>query len=214
MVEKSRTLEAGFKRDTGGLRFDTTAYYTKYQGFIFRQLTGETCDVTINSCSPTGGGGDLKQVIFGQKDATFYGVELTGEYDVAPLWRGVWGVAGRYDFVRAKFDDGENVPRIPPHRLGGYYRDADWRARVDLLHALSQDETAPHETPTPGYSLLTAELSYTLRLASDGGLVPQLTIGLKGENLLDDDVRNSASFKKDEVLLPGRNVRLFGIVKF
>ena len=48
VVEKSRTLEAGFKRDTGGLRFDTTAYYTKYQGFIFRQLTGETCDVTIN----------------------------------------------------------------------------------------------------------------------------------------------------------------------
>ena len=53
-----------------------------------------------------------------------------------------------------------------------------------------------------------------MRLGSDGRIAPELVIGLKGENLLDDDVRISASFKKDEVLLPGRNVRLFGIVKF
>jgi iron complex outermembrane receptor protein len=39
------------------------------------------------------------------------------------------------------------------------------------------------------------------------------TIGIKGENLLDDDVRNSASFKKDQILLPGASVRLFGTVK-
>jgi iron complex outermembrane recepter protein len=39
------------------------------------------------------------------------------------------------------------------------------------------------------------------------------TIGIKGENLLDDDVRNSASFKKDEILLPGASVRLFADVK-
>ena len=39
---------------------------------------------------------------------------------------------------------------------------------------------------------------------------PKLTIGLKGENLLDQDIRDSTSFKKDEVLQPGANVRLFG----
>ena len=40
-----------------------------------------------------------------------------------------------------------------------------------------------------------------------------MTIGLRGENLLDDDIRNSVSFKKDEVLQSGRNMRLFGSVK-
>jgi iron complex outermembrane recepter protein len=35
-----------------------------------------------------------------------------------------------------------------------------------------------------------------------------------GNNLLDDDIRNSVSFKKDEVLLPGRSVRLFATLKF
>jgi iron complex outermembrane receptor protein len=37
-----------------------------------------------------------------------------------------------------------------------------------------------------------------------------MTIGLKGDNLLDDDVRHHVSFKKDEVLLPGRTIRLYG----
>ena len=46
-----------------------------------------------------------------------------------------------------------------------------------------------------------------------GGVVPEWTIGVRGDNLLDDDVRNHVSFKKDEVLLPGRSVRLFGSIK-
>jgi iron complex outermembrane recepter protein len=35
-----------------------------------------------------------------------------------------------------------------------------------------------------------------------------------GNNLLNDDMRNSASFKKDEVLLPGASVRGFVRVGF
>ena len=43
--------------------------------------------------------------------------------------------------------------------------------------------------------------------------MPEITIGIRGENLLNDDIRNSVSYKKDEVLQPGANVRLFGTVK-
>ncbi len=215
-IETAKTVELGFGQAHGALRFDASAYYTKFDGFIFRQLTGETCDATLASCSPGGAGGDLKQVIFDQLDATFYGVELATEYDVAPIWNGLWGVSGQYDFVRAEFDNGENVPRMPPHRLGGgiYYRDRAWQARTALLHAFRQDEIGLNETPTNGYTLLTAEVSYTLTLDARGAIAPQLLIGLKGQNLLDDDVRNSASFKKDEVLLPGADVRVFGSVLF
>ena len=43
--------------------------------------------------------------------------------------------------------------------------------------------------------------------------MPEITVGIRGENLLNDDIRNSVSYKKDEVLLPGVNVRLFGALK-
>jgi iron complex outermembrane receptor protein len=118
--------------------------------------------------------------------------------------------------VHAKFDDGEFVPRMPPHRLGGglCYRDAAWVTRASLLHAFRQNGIATNETPTSSYTLLNVELSYTIRGSPEGGgIVPVTMIGIKGENLLDDDVRNSASFKKDEILLSGASVRLFADVK-
>jgi iron complex outermembrane recepter protein len=184
--ERARTAELGFKRAVGDFRFDASVYYTSFGGFIFKDLTGRTCDVTFDSCEGNnpGGGGDLKQLIFQQKDATFYGAELLTEYDVARVWNGFWGVEGQYDFVPAKFDDGEFVPRMPPHRLGGglYYRDAAWVARASLLHAFRQNEIATNETPTSSYTLLNAELSYTIRGVAEGGIVPVTTIGIKGEN--------------------------------
>ena len=213
--EKARTIELGLKRAVGGIRFDTTAYYTQFDGFIFRQVTGETCDVTIASCSPSGPGGGLKQIIFGQRDATFYGAELAGEYDVTPIWNGVWGLSSQYDFVHAQFSNGEFVPRIPPHRLGGglYYRDRNWRASVGVLHAFAQNEISLEATRTDGYSLVNLEVSYTQKLTTANAWGPEFTIGMRGDNLLNDDVRNSASFKKDEVLAPGASVRVFGSIK-
>jgi iron complex outermembrane receptor protein len=209
--EEARTVEIGLKRSEGAFRFDTSAYYTVFDGFIFKELTGATCDDELSTCAP-GDGRELKQVVFQQRDATFYGVELAGEYDVARVWRGLWGVSAQYDFVRAEFSDGENVPRIPPHRLGGgvYYRDMNWAAAVNLLHAFNQDEIGFGETPTAGYTLLGATASYTVPATAGR---PEFTVGLQGSNLLNDDVRNAVSFKKDEVLEPGASVRLFGSVK-
>src|SRR4029453_7369905 len=101
------------------------------------------------------------------------------------------------------------------HRLGAgiYYRDTHWLARMNLLHAFAQHEFATFDTPTPGYNLLNAELSYTTKLDRHASLTPEITVGIRGENLLNDDIRNSVSFKKDEVLLPGVNVRMFGTFK-
>lgn len=216
--EKAQTLEVGLKRPAGKFRYDANGYYTNYDGFIYRDLTGLVCGGTLDSCATALDEEEtFDQVLFQQRNATFYGVELLGEYDVAQIWRGIWGIDGQYDFVRARFDNGENVPRIPPHRLGGglYYRDSNWFARVGLLHAFDQDQVAPEEPTTPGYTLLNAELSYVVKTAGPAGLAPIMRIGLKGENLLDDEVLNSASFKRREgVLEPGANVRLFGSLRF
>lgn len=214
-IEKASTVEAGLKRAEGPFRFEATAYYTQYKGFIYRQLTGETCDEDFASCAP-GDAGELNQAIYEQRDATFRGVEVAAQFDAMPLAGGILGLDGQYDFVRAKFDDGTNVPRIPPQRLGGgvFWRDAEWFARVGLLHAFAQNDPGDNETPTAGYNLLRAEITHTRRLANNAFGAKELVVGVVGDNLLNDDVRNSASFKKDEVLLPGRGVKGFATVKF
>jgi iron complex outermembrane receptor protein len=215
--EKASTAEIGLKKATGPLRFDASAYYTHYQGFIYRQLTGVTCGTVLVDCDlPVPPDESFAQVVFQQRNATFYGAELAAQYDVAPIWNGVWGVDAQYDFVRARFEDGENVPRIPPHRLGGgvYYHDASWLARIGTLHAFDQDEFGINEIATPGYTLVSAELSYTTLVKAPDGTASQVTIGVKGENLADEEVLNHTSFKRrEEVLQPGASVRAFGIVK-
>jgi iron complex outermembrane recepter protein len=211
-IEGANTFEIGLKRAKGGFRFDLSAYRTRFQNFIYKRFTGATCDDDFASC---GTGTELDQVVYSQRDATFTGAEALAEYDVARLWGGLWGIEGRYDFVHAVFDDGTFVPKLPPHRLRGgvYWRDTNWLARINLLHAFAQHEFATFDTPTPGYNLLNAELSYKLKQSPQAGVVPEVTIGLRAENLLDDDIRNSVSYNKDEVLQPGRSVRLFGSVK-
>ena len=210
--EKAKTIEFGVKKAAGRFRFDGSIYATRFDGFISKGLTGVGCGGTINTC---GVEDELDQLVFEQRDARFYGAEFIAQYDIAPIWNGVWGIEGQYDFVNAKFDNGDNVPRIPPHRLGGalYYRDGQWFARAAVLHAFDQDRFAFNETPTDGYTLISAELSYTTRLQSSHGLTPEFTIGIKGENLSDEEVRVHSSFKKDEVLQPGASVRVFGSMK-
>ncbi|MCK8783916.1 TonB-dependent receptor [Roseomonas sp. NAR14] len=212
-VESARTVELGLSRPAGALRFDGSVYFSQYGGFIYRALTGNSCDDTFASCGP-GGGREFIQTNYSQRDARFYGGELSGQLDLLPIGDGMFGVSARYDLVRAEFDGGGNVPRIPPQRLGGglWYRSPSWQASVDYLHAFEQTRTSENETRTPGYNLLNARIGYTARL--EGRTPREIGLFVAGTNLLDVDMRNSASFKKDQVLLPGRTVRLLATMTF
>lgn len=212
-LEQANTAEIGIKRARGDTRFEASVYYTRFQDYIFKNFTGVRCDDTFATCGAPGATFD--QIIYAQRDATFIGGEFQIEHDVARVWNGTWGVEAQYDIVRATFADGSSVPKIPPQRLGGglFYRSMDWTARVNLLHAFAQNRLGAFETTTAGYNLLNAELSYTTKMPV-GGRVIETTLGLKGENLLNDDIRFHQSYKKDEVLQPGRNIRIFASTKF
>ncbi|QUS42615.1 TonB-dependent receptor [Tardiphaga alba] len=212
-IETAESLELGLKRSTGQLRFEANIYYTRYLDFIFKQVTGNFCTDVFASC---GAAGPLLQVAYGQRDANFRGAELMAQLDVAPMHDGMFGLDGQFDVVRATFADGSNVPRIAPMRLGGgiWFRSAAWYARLGLLHAFTQDDIALNETSTAGYNLLKAEVSYTHTFAKVDGGLRDLTIGVVGDNLLDERIRNHISFKKAEVLQPGLGVRLFTTLRF
>lgn len=49
-IEKARTVEIGLRKPKGQFRFEATAYYTRFQDFIYRRLTGATCDEDFTAC--------------------------------------------------------------------------------------------------------------------------------------------------------------------
>jgi iron complex outermembrane receptor protein len=210
-IEAAESIELGLRRATGPFRFEATVYYTRFNGFIYRRLTGNFCDDT-GDCTVAAG---TNEAIYSQNDAIFRGGEFQSQWDIARLGRGVVGIEDQFDIVRATFTDGSNVPRIPPARLGGgiYWRDVNWFARVKLLHAFAQNNVADiAENATPAYDDLRAEVSYNWKIAKPRPDEPsEVTVGLAGINLLNRDIRNSVSYTKNEALMPGAGVRLFAL---
>lgn len=213
-TETAQTFEAGLRRAQGPFRFEANVFYTTFKGFIYRRLTGNTCDEAGDCTAPA----ELNEAIYSQADATFRGGEFQSQWDIAPLGAGILGIENQFDVVRATFWDGSNVPRIPPVRLGGgaYWRDANWLARVRLIHAFAQNDiAAAGETTTPGYDDLRAELSYNWRNAKPRfDQLSEVTVGISGSNLLNRDIRSSVSYSKDQVQMPGVSVRLFASVRY
>ena len=141
---------------------------------------------------------------------------MAWQWDLLPVATGIFGVDGQYDFVRATFTDGSNVPRMPPMRVGGgtYWRNDNWFVRMGLLHAFGQSDLGQNDTPTAGYNLLKMEISNKQYWRDSPWGAAEITTGLVGDNLLDVDVRNSVQFHKDEILMPGRSIKFFMNAKF
>ncbi|ABE41265.1 TonB-dependent receptor [Rhodopseudomonas palustris BisB5] len=215
-IETAKSVEVGLRRADGPFRFEITAYYTQFSGFIYRRLTGNSCD-DVSCVDPATGTLELNQAIYAQRDATFRGGEFQSQLDVAQIYGGTWGIENQFDVVRATFADGTNVPRIPPLRVGGglFWRDANWLTRINLLHAFAQNDVAPiAETTTSGYNLLKAEISYRTKLDPNAWGAREMLVGLVGNNLLNENIRNAVSYSKDNVLMPGIGVRAFANLKF
>jgi iron complex outermembrane receptor protein len=61
---------------------------------------------------------------------------------------------------------------------------------------------------------LKAEISYKTKLDLSWFGAREMMVGLVGNNLLNENIRNSVSYTKDVVLMPGIGVRAFANLKF
>ena len=152
-----------------------------------------------------GPGNELDELFYTQEDAWFAGGELEARYWLTDLLGGRLGLDAQLDYVRARLDDSGNVPRITPMRWGGglWFDHARVRTRVGFLHHEEQTKTADFEDSTSGFTTLDATASVRVH----EGRTP-VDLILSGRNLLDAKGRNHVSFNKDDVVLPGRTVRI------
>ena len=191
-LRKERANQAELGLRYRGSRVDAKAsvYQTHFDGFIYLADTGLVED-------------DLPVRQWTQADATFRGFEgevLTHliDNDAGKLNLRLFG-----DRVRATLDDGSNLPRIAPSRLGAdlAWDGGTWRASLGATRYARQDEVAIGETPTGGYTLVNAHVAYHRDNDRYGW-----ELFLDGNNLTDEEARVHTSFLKETVVLPGRGV--------
>lgn len=203
-IERANSLEGTLRVRTDNFRLEGSLWGAKFDDYIYGRLTGRTCDdagVCVESDDE-----ELKEMDYTQQAATFWGAEARATIGLAQGGAGRLEAQVLADYVRATLDDGGgNVPRIPPYHVGGglTWSGASLEASFLLKYSGAQTRTALAESRTGGYASLDAQVSWRpMPTNRDVELV------LAGSNLTDSTQRNAIALNKDEVILPGRDVRL------
>ncbi|MGB2336741.1 MAG: TonB-dependent receptor domain-containing protein, partial [Alcanivorax sp.] len=149
---------------------------------------------------------DFRLIKYSQRDATFTGAEASvSYYGIDPVGITVFG-----DTVRATFDDGGYLPRIPAKRLGTRLNSylGNFDGELEFYRSFAQDQISGFEETTPSYDMVNATLSYRLRGDQ------RYTFYVRGNNLLGEEVFNHSSFLASTVPEPGRNVTVGTRIEF
>lgn len=177
--EVSNGIDAQLKWKQNGHSVTFGAYATRFQNFIGLFDSGVVDPVSL-----------LPIANFQAVPALFKGLEFDGKFALNDEWT----LKLRGDYVHAKDTrNNEYLPRISPWRVGGGldYRLGHWNARVDVLRAFKQKDVAENELKTDGYTNVSAMVAYTLPVKY------HIELFAKANNLLNDEIREHASFLKD-----------------
>jgi iron complex outermembrane receptor protein len=191
-IEKSNGAELHVQRTTGPVRIQGSVYYSKFSNFIFEAPTGAIQD-------------GLPVYAQRQGKADYYGFEVEADAKFGKAFGIDWSGELTSDAVRAKIANFGNAPQIPPLRvLGGI---TGTRGQVDgtveVEHVWNQNDIAPNETPTAGYTMVNASFDWHAFAEH-----PELTLSLTANNIFNVNARRHASELKDYAPLGGRDIRL------
>ena len=191
--ETSNNIEFGYRRHSGSITGEISAYYNKIDDYIFFNLTGENINKQFVAVYQAG-------------DVTFRGLEAEMSLAVYES-NGISGELSFFgDIVNAEFDAGGNVPRIPPTKLGmelRYFAD-NWSAHIHATRFGSQNDTGMLELETDNYILVSVYADYHVPIGGDS----EFKLFVRGDNLLDKEIRNHTSLLKNFAPESGRGVTL------
>ncbi len=171
--ETSTNLELGYHWHGDNIQFSSNIFYNQVKDFIYAENLNEIID-------------DLNGYQYTQADATFKGFETELKIQFHPQWN----LRVFSDNVRATLDDGGDLPRITPARVGSSldFNLNQCRANISATHAAKQNHAGHDESETDSYNRLDARVDYTFNNAG-----ADYTLFAKATNLTNADIRNNES---------------------
>lgn len=187
-TETSTNIEIALRKHMGDVQGQLNIFYNDISDYIFLSDTENVTDEGVMISA------------YEQQDAKFRGIE-------AELTTPIWTKDNQRleltlfgDYVRADFDRGGDVPRITPMRYGAElaYTTEAWIIKLRVTDVDEQDKVAANEFETDGYTLVSLYADYHLHLSGQ-----EVVVFAKGNNLLDEEVRNHTSLLKNFAPEPG-----------
>tara|TARA_R110000868_G_scaffold26347_4_gene101542 strand:- start:17546 stop:19528 length:1983 start_codon:yes stop_codon:yes gene_type:complete len=220
--ETALSFEASARYDSGPFRFEVNLFRIAFDNYIALVETGGvwwsdedagTSGFAASESDPSipVDAGSIAVVNFVQRDATFTGGEISVRSELFEAGGFIFSGEAALDLVQAEFDGGAHPPRIPPRTatLALEGENERWTGRIELVDTASQTRVAAFETATPGYTFVNAGIAFR-PFGRDG----TLTLRIDGRNLTDELGRVHTSFLKEDLPLPGRNLRFTVMTSF
>jgi iron complex outermembrane receptor protein len=205
-LETSLSADITFRKFEGNVGIIVSAFYNRIDDYYYQRNIGLTSEIfeeeghdEDESLEEEHGHEDdaFDIFVYEQSDVDLYGIESEFIYQVTPSFTAkLFG-----DYIRAELTSGENLPRIPPLRIGSEfnYTGNKFSATLTAQRYFDQNKTAENETSTDGYTIVDANFNYYVN-----GIGDDLVVFLKVDNITDEEARVHTSFLKDSVPLPAR----------
>lgn len=187
VLETARSIDLTFGKTDGATEFELGLFHKNIDDYVFARL------VSID--------GRNRFLVYTASDARLSGIDGQISHRLDPRSR--FTIFG--DYVDADLrGQNDNLPRIPPGRLGGRYAYAGGpvTADVEYYRTFAQGRVASYETRTPGYDMVNATVAYRFDL----GAAKAVELYMRGTNLTNQLAFAHTSFVKDQSPLRGRSI--------
>ena len=207
--EVSYNLDLGYRFNADWMTAEFNLFHNWVNDYIYqrqdyRVFNEELDDFELICSGPPGA--CLPVLQSAQANAIFRGFEAK---TVFPLMQNRYGAIDLTlfgDYTRGTFDQGGNVPRMPPLRYGLQlsYEKNDWSANARLTRGEAQTYAGENQSNTPGYLLLNLAAQYSLATFHDS----EVMLFAAGKNMLNENIRNSTSYLRNFAPEPGRSAEI------
>jgi iron complex outermembrane receptor protein len=202
--ETSYNLDLGYRFKSDWLRAEIDLFHNWAGDYIYQQRSGAFVDKHGEACTDEHECFPLLEA--SQGDAIFKGYEAKLIFPVMESDYGLLDLTLFSDYTRGEFVKGGDVPRMPPLRYGlqlDYLQDK-LSSYLRFTRADDQPHAGDFETSTAGYFLLNVGVNYRLKAYKDA----ELMLFAKGNNLLDQNIRNSTSYLRNFAPEAGRGAEI------
>ena len=200
--ETSYNLDLGYRFKADWVRAELDLFHNWAADYIYQHRTGEFVDEEgnpcVDACAPV--------LQSSQNDAIFKGYEAKLIFPMMENHNGLLELTLFSDYTRGEFKSGGDVPRMPPLRYGlqlDYHKDK-LASYLRLTRADDQPYVGEFETSTAGYYLLNVGINYQVKAYQDA----KLMVFAKGNNLLDQNIRNATSYLRNFAPEAGRGAEI------
>ena len=206
--EISYNLDLGYKFNTSWMTSELNLFNNWVNDYIYQQQDYQVFNEVLEAfeliCSDPGA--CLPVLQSAQANAIFRGFEAKTLFPLMQNHYGAIDLTLFGDYTRGTFDQGGNVPRMPPLRYGFElsYEKNDLTTQARLTRGEAQNDAGENQSNTPGYLLLNLGAQYQLATFHQS----EVQLFATGKNMLNENIRNSTSYLRNFAPDPGRSAEI------